>query len=212
MSPNRDCAGVSSCPVLRRPSPRHAAVYRRSAVDLMQPSAGTAIVSDMNYSSHEASAADHVRGPGREAAEALMTTVPRAMRQIRAIARSEAGGLWVPQFRALRYLERRPGDSLTALSDHLGVSLPAASALVDRLVGSGLVTRAADPSDAAEWRSGSPPRGTIGLRPPRMPFGPGGSIDSRGFRPRNSGRWSTGSISSNARSQTRTSSQKDDVA
>ena len=60
-----------------------------------------------------------------------MTIVPRAMRQIRAIARAEAGGLSVPVFRALRYLERHPGESLTALSEHLGVTLPAASALVE---------------------------------------------------------------------------------
>jgi DNA-binding MarR family transcriptional regulator len=93
----------------------------------------------MNYSTREAST--------NAAAEALLSTVPRAMRQIRAIARSEAGGLTVPVFRALRYLERHPGESLTALSDHLGVTLPAASALVDRLVGAGLVTRTPDPAE-----------------------------------------------------------------
>lgn len=83
------------------------------------------------------------------AAEVVVGLVPRAMRQIRAVARSAETGLSVPQFRALRHIGRHPGDGLTPLADHLGVSLPAASALVARLVAAGLVARDVD---AAERR------------------------------------------------------------
>jgi DNA-binding MarR family transcriptional regulator len=100
----------------------------------------------MNYSVREASAA--ALAPAA-AADVVVTVVPRVMRQIRSVARSAAIGLSVPQFRALRYVGRHPGDGLTPLADHLGVSLPAASALVGRLVAAGLVTRDVD---AAERR------------------------------------------------------------
>jgi DNA-binding MarR family transcriptional regulator len=97
---------------------------------------------NMNYSIREASAPAL---SSADAAEVVVTVVPRVMRQIRAVARSAAIGLSVPQFRALRYVGRHPGDGLTPLADHLGVSLPAASALVGRLVAAGLVTRDVDP-------------------------------------------------------------------
>ena len=74
------------------------------------------------------------------------------MRQIRSIARAEAGGLSVPQFRALGYVVRHPGVGLTELAEHLGVSLPAASALVGRLVASGLANRTPDPDERRRIR------------------------------------------------------------
>jgi DNA-binding MarR family transcriptional regulator len=74
------------------------------------------------------------------------------MRQIRSVARAQTGGLSVPQFRALNYVERHPGVGLTELAEHLGVSLPAASALVGRLVGSGLVDRSLDPEERRRIR------------------------------------------------------------
>jgi DNA-binding MarR family transcriptional regulator len=99
---------------------------------------------NVNYSVGEASRG----GPTREdAAELVVAVVPRLMRQIRAVARSAATGLSVPQFRALRHVGRHPGDGLTPLAEHLGVSLPAASALVGRLVAAGLVTRNVDPAE-----------------------------------------------------------------
>jgi DNA-binding MarR family transcriptional regulator len=100
----------------------------------------------VNYSIREASPAVPTAA---DAAEVVVAVVPRVMRQIRAVARSAAIGLSVPQFRALRHVGRHPGDGLTPLADNLGVSLPAASALVGRLVAAGLVTRDVD---AAERR------------------------------------------------------------
>ena len=100
----------------------------------------------MNYSRHELTSSSHDAGtaPG-SGAEAVVAVVPRAMRQIRSVARSAAGGLTVPQFRALRFVNRHPGTGLTPLAEHLGVSLPAASALVGRLVASAFVGRELDP-------------------------------------------------------------------
>ena len=105
---------------------------------------------DVNYSRGEASS-KHAK-PAERAADAVAQVIPRAMRQIRAVARAEAGGLSVPQFRALGYVERHPGVGLTELAEHLGVSLPAASALVDRLVVSRLVDRSPDPAERRRIR------------------------------------------------------------
>lgn len=43
-------------------------------------------------------------------------------------------GLSVPQFRALNYLSRHPGASLSELADFLGLTPPSASKLVQKLV------------------------------------------------------------------------------
>ncbi len=50
-------------------------------------------------------------------------------------------GVSVPQFRALRFLDRNPGGSPSAVAEWMGLSLPAASRLIDGLVERGLVTR-----------------------------------------------------------------------
>jgi DNA-binding MarR family transcriptional regulator len=82
-----------------------------------------------------------------DVSELVVAVVPRAMRQIRAVARSQVSGLSVPSFRSLVYLERHPGAGLTALAEHLGVTLPGASGMVGRLVAAGLVDRAVDPNE-----------------------------------------------------------------
>jgi DNA-binding MarR family transcriptional regulator len=72
----------------------------------------------------------------------LLEAVPPVMRFIREQMRRHRGhGLSVPQFRTLVFLSRRPGASLSAVAGQLGLSLPAASRLVDGLVQSGLVRR-----------------------------------------------------------------------
>jgi len=77
-----------------------------------------------------------------------METVPLVMRFIRAeMRRQRTRSLSVPQFRALVFLSRHPGASLSSVADHLGVTRPTASALVDRLVRRGLVTRTEHPQE-----------------------------------------------------------------
>jgi DNA-binding MarR family transcriptional regulator len=77
-----------------------------------------------------------------------METVPLVMRFIRGeMRRQSAPLLSVPQFRALAFLHRSPGACLFAVADHLGVSRPTASTIIDRLVRRGLVTRSVDPRE-----------------------------------------------------------------
>jgi len=47
----------------------------------------------------------------------------------------------VPQFRTLTFVNRNPEISLSHLADHLGLTLPSASKLVDGLVTQKIITR-----------------------------------------------------------------------
>jgi len=55
--------------------------------------------------------------------------------------------LTVPQFRALVLVRHNHDASLSALAEHLGLSLPAASRMVEGLVQRGLLGRQAQPGD-----------------------------------------------------------------
>ncbi|MGH2460275.1 MAG: MarR family winged helix-turn-helix transcriptional regulator [Chloroflexota bacterium] len=78
----------------------------------------------------------------------VMENIPPAMRFVRAeMRRQGAPGFSMPQFRALAFLSRNPGASLSAVADHLGVTLATASTIADRLVRHGLVERAAHPQE-----------------------------------------------------------------
>lgn len=84
----------------------------------------------------------------RECAHAVMQTVPAVMRAIRAEMRRNGAPLFsIPQVRALAYLHRNPGSCLFHLAEHLGVTRPTASTLVERMVRRGMVSRAEDPQE-----------------------------------------------------------------
>ena len=77
-----------------------------------------------------------------------METVPAVMRFLRTeMRRHGTPFLSVPQFRVLGFLYRHPGASLSSAAEHLGVTCPTASVLVDRLVRRGLVDRTAYPQE-----------------------------------------------------------------
>lgn len=81
-------------------------------------------------------------------AQAVLEVVPRVMCSLRAQMRSGRGpSLTVPQFRVLAFISRNPGASLSQAAQHLGVSLPTVSRLVDGLVSRGLVTREVSGAD-----------------------------------------------------------------
>lgn len=83
-----------------------------------------------------------------ECARAVMETVPRVMLAIREETRRHGAPLLsIPQFRTLAFLERQPGACLIHLAEHLGVTLPTASNLAERLVRQGLITRTQDPRE-----------------------------------------------------------------
>ena len=87
-------------------------------------------------------------GSPDECARAVLDVVPLVMRTIRSEMRSHrVPGLSVPQFRALVYLSRREGPSLSDVADHLGLTAPSTSVMVDGLVSRGLVARQVHPGD-----------------------------------------------------------------
>ncbi len=89
-----------------------------------------------------------------------METVPLIMRVIRAEMRRYASPeLSVPQFRTLALLGRQPGASLSAAAEHIGLTLPAMSHLVDGLVTRGLVARRASAADRRRVRLTLTPAG-----------------------------------------------------
>jgi len=53
----------------------------------------------------------------------------------------------VPQFRTLGFVYRNEGASLSEVADHIGLTLPTMSMLVDGLVVRGLIDRREDPQD-----------------------------------------------------------------
>ena len=83
-----------------------------------------------------------------DAAAAILETVPLVMREIRRQMRSQMGPeISVPLFRIMGYLSRHPGASLTDVADHMGLTPPSVSKMVDGLVERGLVLRVAATED-----------------------------------------------------------------
>ncbi|MGB8991903.1 MAG: MarR family transcriptional regulator [Desulfobaccales bacterium] len=83
-----------------------------------------------------------------ECARQVLEAVPMVMRTIRTEMRSHRGSdLSVPQFRVLVYLHRHEGASLSDIAEHLGLTLPSMSKMIDGLVARQLVTRQMDPGD-----------------------------------------------------------------
>jgi DNA-binding MarR family transcriptional regulator len=81
-------------------------------------------------------------------ANALLDLVPLIMRNIRSKVRRHSGPeLSVAQFRALAFLGRNDRVMLGDVANFLALTLPAASKLVDGLVGVGFATRVIDPDD-----------------------------------------------------------------
>ncbi len=87
-------------------------------------------------------------GSPDECARQTLEVVPMVMRAIRTEIRSHRGSeLSVPQFRVLIFLNRHAGASLSEIAEHLGLTLPSTSKLIDGLVARHMVTRQMDPED-----------------------------------------------------------------
>ena len=77
-----------------------------------------------------------------------MEVVPAVMDAIRTSMRHGAqGSLSVPQFRCLNFISARPGCGMGDIAAFLGVTMPTASAMADRLVKAGLVQAQAATGD-----------------------------------------------------------------
>lgn len=81
-------------------------------------------------------------------ARELLDMVPRVMRDVRSQMRHHrASDLSVPEFRTLGFLSNHTGVSLSDVADHIGLTLPSMSKLIDGLVERKLVTREFDSAD-----------------------------------------------------------------
>jgi DNA-binding MarR family transcriptional regulator len=88
-----------------------------------------------------------------ESARELLEVVPTVMRAIRSQMRSRGSlDLTVPQFRALAFVNRNKGSSLCEVADHVGLTSPSASTLVDGLIERGMMTREEHPDDRRRIR------------------------------------------------------------
>ena len=78
----------------------------------------------------------------------VLEVVPAVMDAMRGAMRLNVGEqLSVPQFRCLNFINRTPGASVGAVASFLGVTMPTASAMVDRLVRAGAVAPRTAASD-----------------------------------------------------------------
>lgn len=72
----------------------------------------------------------------------LLEVVPLIMRHIRSELRSHAmKELSVPQFRTLMYLRRHANASLSNVAEHLGLTPPTVSKMIQKLVEHGMIKR-----------------------------------------------------------------------
>ena len=75
-------------------------------------------------------------------AQEILEVVPAVMRTIRAeLRRHRAADLSIPQFRTLAFIDRNVAASLSAVTEHIGLTLPSMSKIVDGLVNRKFVTR-----------------------------------------------------------------------
>jgi MarR family transcriptional regulator for hemolysin len=83
-----------------------------------------------------------------EAARELLDVVPVIMKDIRSEMRNRRSpDLTVPQFRTLAFVDRNKGASLSTVANHMGLTLPSTSRLVDGLIARGMLTREDNPVD-----------------------------------------------------------------
>jgi DNA-binding MarR family transcriptional regulator len=83
-----------------------------------------------------------------QCAEQLLEVIPPVMRRIKLLMREgRSEHLSVPEFRALGYISRHPQTALSGVAEHAGLSVPAASRLVDALVDKQFVERSVSPTD-----------------------------------------------------------------
>jgi DNA-binding MarR family transcriptional regulator len=70
-----------------------------------------------------------------DCARNVLEVVPLVVRTLRATMRLHRGAhLSVPQFRSLGYLSREAGASLSEVAEHVGLTLPSMSKMIDGLV------------------------------------------------------------------------------
>jgi DNA-binding MarR family transcriptional regulator len=94
-------------------------------------------------------------------AAAILDVLPTVMAAVRTgMRRQLQGGLSVPQFRCLNYIDLHPGASVSGVAAFLGVTLATASAMVDRLVRAGYAMTGVSSEDRRRSALNISPTGT----------------------------------------------------
>ncbi len=107
--------------------------------------------------------------PVEEHAAMVMDVVPAVMDTIRSAMRLSAGAnLSVPQFRCLNFIAREPGCAVGEVAAFLGVTMPTASAMVDRLVRADLVVPQTSTHDRRRSQLQATPSGLAQLEEIQM--------------------------------------------
>src|SRR5512143_2479701 len=101
-------------------------------------------------------------------AQEVLEVVPIVMRTIRAeLRRHRAADLSIPQFRTLAFIDRNTDASLSDVAEHIGLTLPSMSKIVDGLVTRKLVTRQTAPDDRRRMTLALTARGQTALQTSR---------------------------------------------
>ena len=99
-----------------------------------------------------------------DCAQAVLDAVPLVMRSIRMQLRSHRHqDISVPQFRILIFINKHTDASLSEVADHIGLTLPTLSKMVDLLVTRGWVMRSPCPEDRRRLQLGLTARGKVML-------------------------------------------------
>jgi DNA-binding MarR family transcriptional regulator len=101
-------------------------------------------------------------------AQEILEVVPIVMRTIRAeLRRHRAADLSVPQFRTLAFIDRQTDASLSDVAEHIGLTLPSMSKIVNGLVTRKLVTRQTSATDRRRMTLALTARGQTALQTSR---------------------------------------------
>src|SRR5512136_916163 len=101
-------------------------------------------------------------------AQEILEVVPAVMRTIRTeMRRHRTADLSVPQFRTLAFIDRQADASLSDVAEHIGLTLPSMSKIVDGLVARNLVTRQTHATDRRRMMLALTPRGQTALQTSR---------------------------------------------
>ena len=101
-------------------------------------------------------------------AQEILEVVPSVMRAIRTeMRRHRTADLSVPQFRTLAFIDRNADASLSDVAEHIGLTLPSMSKIVEGLVGRKLVTRQTHATDRRRLTLALTARGQTALQSSR---------------------------------------------
>lgn len=110
----------------------------------------------------------HLEAPREQCAREVLEVVPLVMRGIRKQLRKHgAQVLSVPQFRTLLFISSHKGVSLSEVAEHIGLTMPSMSVLVDGLVTHNFVIRRTHQDDRRRMTLMLTERGEVTLRKAR---------------------------------------------